>query len=266
MHQTPRTREGSAITDDFPDHFSRNASAYAQFRPTYPDALYEAIAALVPRRSRCWDCATGSGQAAVALSRWFEQVVATDASASQLRHATPHPKVEYRQETAESTTLEDASVDLIAVAAALHWLDLDAFYAQVRRVAAPGAVLAAWSYGTVVEVSAAVDPIVERYASEVLASFWAPQFTRVQTRYGALDFPFAPLDIPPHAAEAHWTMEQFLGMLDTWSAAAAYEKHHGRPATSAIREDLASAWGDPEHRRQVRLPLYHRIGRVHPLG
>ena len=36
------------------------------------------------------------------LAECFERVIATDASAAQLEHATPHPKVEYRQAPAEA--------------------------------------------------------------------------------------------------------------------------------------------------------------------
>jgi len=71
----------------FADHFSATAAAYATFRPRYPDALFEWLAAIAPSRECAWDCATGSGQAASGLARHFEQVVATDPSAAQLAHA-----------------------------------------------------------------------------------------------------------------------------------------------------------------------------------
>lgn len=249
----------------FPDHFSGHAEDYARFRPRYPSSLYEHIAALAPGRGRCWDCATGSGQAAVALAEHFDAVVATDASDAQLASASRHPRVEYRRERAERTSLAAGSVDLVTVAAALHWFELDAFYEEVRRVARPSGVLAAWTYGVSVEVSPAVDEVVRSYAREQLAPYWAPQLEHVHKGYRALPFPFAEIAAPPVAIELEWTIQQLLGKLNTWSAAGAYRRACGRRATAAIEARLAAAWTEDapiDAPRPVRLPLYFRVGRV----
>jgi hypothetical protein len=52
----------------FTDHFGSVAGAYAHYRPTYPAPLFAWLAAVAPARQRAWDCATGTGQAAVALA------------------------------------------------------------------------------------------------------------------------------------------------------------------------------------------------------
>ncbi|MCB9755870.1 MAG: class I SAM-dependent methyltransferase [Myxococcales bacterium] len=249
----------------FPDHFSDASESYARYRPRYPDALYERLASVAPGRALCWDCATGSGQAAVALAERFDAVVATDASAEQLASARPHPRVEYRHERAERTSLAPASVELVTVAAALHWFELSSFYAEVRRVVRPGGVLAAWTYGVSVETSPAVDAIVDEYARELLGPYWAPQLEHVRERYRGLPFPFAPIELPPLAIELEWTLAQLLGKLNTWSAAGAYRRAHGRRATAAIEARLAAAWergGPADVARAIRLPLYFRVGRV----
>jgi SAM-dependent methyltransferase len=46
------------------------------------------------------------------------------------------------------------SADLIAASQAFHWFDHARFFAEVRRVARPGAVLAVWCYGLDVELAA----------------------------------------------------------------------------------------------------------------
>src|SRR5260370_17627907 len=79
----------------FRDHFAQAAPAYATFRPRYPAALFAALAAHAPARHLAWDCATGTGQAAISLADHFEQVVATDASEAQLAASLPHPPVPY---------------------------------------------------------------------------------------------------------------------------------------------------------------------------
>ena len=93
-----------------------------------------------------WDSGTGSGQAAHGLARHFARVVATDASVAQIAHATPHPRIEYRVVAAERSGLADRSVALAAAAQALHWFDIPAFFAEVRRVLAPDGVIAVWCY------------------------------------------------------------------------------------------------------------------------
>src|SRR5215213_5946835 len=130
----------------FADHFSKQATAYASFRPSYPDALGAYLAAVSPSPTQVWDCATGSGQAATMLARHFDRVVATDASAAQISAADPCERVEYRVEPAETSGLPDHSCDLITVAQAAHWFDLPAFYAEARRVLEPGGVIALWCY------------------------------------------------------------------------------------------------------------------------
>ncbi len=230
---------------EFPDHFSGHAEDYARFRPRYPVELYEHVAALAPGRARCWDCATGSGQAAVALAEHFDAVIATDASDAQLASASPHPRIEYRRERAERTSLAPRSVDLVTVAAALHWFELDAFYDEVRRVTRPGGVLAAWTYGVSVETSPAVDEVVGAYAHEQLGPYWAPQLTHVHKRYRELPFPFAELAAPPVAIELEWTIQQLLGKLNTWSAAGAYRRARGRLAGHAGGRALRAAAANP---------------------
>src|SRR5579864_4097159 len=104
-----------------PDYFSTQAASYAAFRPTYPRALFEFVAASATGHTLVWDCGTGSGQAALALAEDFERVIATDTSAKQLAQATPHPRIEYRVAPAEASGLSDHAADAVTVAQALHW-------------------------------------------------------------------------------------------------------------------------------------------------
>ncbi len=111
----------------FKDHFSAHSVEYARFRPRYPDELFRYLGVVAPARQSAWDCATGSGQAAVALATHFDRVVATDASAQQIESAEQHERVEYHVAPAEKSGLAPESVDLVTVAQALHWFDIPAF-------------------------------------------------------------------------------------------------------------------------------------------
>ncbi|HEY9648272.1 MAG TPA: methyltransferase domain-containing protein, partial [Chroococcidiopsis sp.] len=106
----------------FNDYFSTQASDYAKYRPTYPEALFDYLAGLVTDHDAAWDCATGNGQVAVGLTPFFQTVYATDASADQITHAFPHPQIRYAVATAEASGLPSQSVDLVTVGLALHWL------------------------------------------------------------------------------------------------------------------------------------------------
>jgi ubiquinone/menaquinone biosynthesis C-methylase UbiE len=98
-----------------------------------------------PARRLAVDCATGSGQAAVALAEHFAAVLAVDASSSQLTRAQPHPRVYYAASLAERLPAPDGSADLVTAAQAAHWFDFERFHAECRRVLAPGGVVAVWT-------------------------------------------------------------------------------------------------------------------------
>ena len=186
-------------------------------------------------------------------------MIATDASAQQIQSAAPHPRVEYRVAPAECSGLPGHSVDLVVVAQALHWLDLDRFYAEARRVVRPGGVVAAWCYG-LFSVDPAVDAIIGRLYDEVLDGCWPTGREHVDNGYADLPFPFPRLEAPAVAMSARWDLDQLLGMLSTWSAVVRHDREQRPGALSLVQRDLAAAWGDA--RRAVTWPLSVFIGRV----
>jgi ubiquinone/menaquinone biosynthesis C-methylase UbiE len=244
----------------FKDHFSVAAHEYDRYRPRYPKTLIEFLAAAAPGRDLAWDCATGTGQAAVALAARFGRVIATDASSAQLAHAVAHSGVDYVLATAESCGLADRSVDLVTVAQALHWLDLERFYAEVRRVARPGAVFAAWTY-SLADADPEVDPLVASFYAE-MTPWWPPERSHVEDGYRRLHFPFEPLATPAFEIREAWPLERLLGYFSTWSAVNRCRKDTGQDPVIALGERLAEVWGDPSRPRPVRWPLHLRAGRV----
>jgi SAM-dependent methyltransferase len=245
----------------FEDHFSAQAKTYAQYRPGYPPELFAYLASVAPAHELAWDCGTGNGQAAVALADHFERVVATDASAEQIAQAVPRERIEYRVEPAEQVNLPAGSVDLVTVALAVHWFDLDRFYQEVRRVLKPAGVLAVWTYH-LPEITPAVDHILQAYYSEVLAGYWPEQLRYIDDRYRSLPFPFNEIKPPGFEMKADWQLEQLLGFLDSWSATRRYLDEKGHHPLTVIWQELAHAWGRPEQKRLVLWPLYVRAGRA----
>lgn len=245
----------------FQDHFSSGSSGYAAFRPRYPEALFRWIADQSPARDLAWDCATGNGQAAVGLAPLFRRVIATDASDAQLAQAESRPNLEYRQASAEVSGLSDRSVDAVTVAQALHWFDRPAFFAEVARVAKPGALLAVWTYN-LVRGDAALDRVIDRLYSDILGSYWPADRALVETGYRDIEIPFAELATPSFEMTADWTLAQLVGYLRTWSSAIRYQAQHGADPVQAVADELQAAWGDPSRVRQLGWPLAVRAAHV----
>jgi SAM-dependent methyltransferase len=245
----------------FRDFFSAGAAGYARYRPSYPGALFDWLASLAPDRELAWDCATGNGQAAVPLAARFARVIATDASAGQLAHARRHPRVEYRVARAEASGLADASIALVTVGQALHWLDHPRFFAEAARVARPGGIVAAWCYN-VLAIEPALDAIVRDFYRGTLADWWTPERALVDDGYRSVAFPFAEVTAPPFAMESEWTLPDLLGYFRSWSAVTRYMAAGRGDPVAELEPRLARAWGEPLSRRRVRWPLSVRAGRV----
>lgn len=245
----------------FADHFSAHASAYAAHRPRYPEALWAWLAAQAPARQRCWDVATGNGQAAVALRRHFAEVIATDASAAQIAAAEPCDGVRYAVERAEASSLPDASVDAVVIAQALHWFDFAAFYAEVQRVLRPGGVVLACCYELLtIDAGGPIDAAIAAWYAGPIGPYWPPERRHLERGYRDIPFPFEPLQAPPLELTADWGLPGLLAYFSTWSAVRRHDAATGSDALAACAPDLARLWPAGEVKR-VRFPLALRAGR-----
>ncbi len=253
----------------FKDHFSTGSPDYAAFRPTYPPALFAWLAGLCKEPERAWDCATGSGQAARELAQHFKHVIATDASAEQIRAAVAVPGLEYRIAQAETSGLQDDSVDLITVAQAVHWFDLERFYAEARRVLHPGGVIALWCYDRLV-LPGAMDQALERFYAHTIGPYWPPERALVDDHYRNLTFPFDELPAPHFAIELSWSLPRLIAYLSTWSAVKRYIAAKGLNPLPALEAELAALWCTGPDASQdcvgdgalsLAWPLFLRVGR-----
>ena len=214
------------------------------------------------RHTLCWDAGTGNGQAACGLAEHFSEVVATDASAEQIAHATPCPGVTYRVAPAEDPAFDDATVDLVTAGQAVHWFDQKRFFEGVTRVGAPGGAVAVWAYDVfTVPESAAVEAIVRDFHASVEA-FWPPERALVARRYADLVFPFEEIPVPPVSMTAGWDLERVLGYLSTWSSVKRCAKETGRDPVREYQDRLSAAWGDPATGKLITWPLVLRAGRI----
>lgn len=242
--------------------FSTQSDAYRANRPTYDPQLFAWLADIAPDTGSAWDCGCGSGQASIDLAQHFRQVIATDVNPAQLAQAPAAPNIDYRCEPSEATSLEDCSIDLTVVAQALHWFDLDRFYAEVRRVSKPGALLAVISYN-LLQVDPAIDALVHTLYHDVLGPYWAAERKHVESGYRTLAFPFEAIGEPPATTlTADWTLGRFLGYLESWSALATYKEANGVNPLVEFKPRFERGWGDPDQLKTMRWPLTIRVGIV----
>jgi SAM-dependent methyltransferase len=220
--------------------------------------MFEYLGRIAPSRQLAWDCGTGNGQAAVGLAAVFDRVVATDASEKQIANAQSHERVDYRVAPAESSSLESDTVDLLMVAQALHWFELDRFYAEACRILKPDGVLAATAYN-LLQISPGIDQVVNRYYYEIVGPFWPAERALVE-RFRELPFPFREKKTPSFQMNANWNMEHLLGYLRSWSATQGFMAARGEDPLEQISGELRSIWGNRRQRRRVTWPLILRVG------
>ena len=244
----------------FKDHFSSQSAAYSRYRPGYPPALIRYIASLATDRRLAIDCATGNGQAAVALAEHFEAVLAVDGSLNQLVRAQPAAHVHYAASLAEQLPVRERCVGLVAAAQAAHWFDLPRFHAECRRVLAPGGVVAAWTYEKF-RVDPGVDRVIDDFYTGVVGPYWPPERRLVEQGYRTLPFPWREEPSPRFALETDWDLQQVMGYLATWSAVQRYKDLRGEDPLPALEPRLAAAWPGGG-RRRLRWPIHLRIGRA----
>ncbi len=241
------------------DNFSRQSADYARFRPGYPQELFDWLYSHCAGYGAAWDCATGNGQAAVNIAEKFEVVYATDLSISQLENSIKKENIIYRQGKAEEPDFENDSFDLVTVAQALHWLNHDKFFSEVKRVAKNGAIFAAWGYG-LLSILPEINELIHKFYTDITGPYWDKERRHVDDHYASIPFPIEELPCPVFAMHYNWTFKHIIGYLNSWSAVQHYIKMKKANPIDIIKSDLEKAWGDGE--RLVTFPIFMRAGMI----
>jgi SAM-dependent methyltransferase len=243
------------MTCAFKDHFSGHADAYARSRPNYPAQLFDWLATQCAEHTLAVDVGCGNGQAALQLARHFDAVHAFDPSAAQLANATVYPHVHYAVAPAEHIPLNDASVDLLFVAQAMHWFDFPRFFAEVERLLKPGARFCAVHY-PLLRVAPWMDRHIEHFELDTLANYWLPERRHIDNAFCEVRFPFPRLATPAFIMRHHWTLPRLLDYIRTWSAVQRYTHARGFDPVLELGEKLTPMWGEPEQERIINWPLH----------
>lgn len=126
------------------NRFTGRVESYRRYRPGYPSAIVDLLrheCALSPDATVA-DIAAGTGLLTeIFLAAGFT-VTAVEPN-DEMRSACAeleqqYPDLRIVAGTSESTNLPDHSIDLITVAQAMHWFDLDRTRAEFARILKPG--------------------------------------------------------------------------------------------------------------------------------
>ena len=140
------------------------------------------------------------------------------------------PNVVYKYGTAEKFPLADTSCDLITVAQALHWFNLDLFFEEVDRVLKSNGRLAVFGYGMCTIDNPELDALFQRYYLDTLGSskepgesgcYWDISRPLVDSGLEGIKFPYGTVIRKWETITKPTTLPDFVGYLSSFSA---YEK------------------------------------------
>ena len=242
------------------DNFSKQASAYARFRPGYPPKLIHDLAALLPKCENAWDCATGNGQIATMLSPYFKQVFATDMSEKQLAQAIAMPNIRYAKGIAEGSSFPDRYFDLITVGQAVYWFDAEKFNQEVKRVGEQRGIIA-WIGYALFKTHSPIDEIIGHFYENIIGPYWDKERRHIDNKYASIPFPFDEIMMPQYSMEYEWDFAAMTGYLRTWSAVQHYINTNGHDPVELIENNLKRYWGKHETVK-IFIEIITRVGRI----
>jgi ubiquinone/menaquinone biosynthesis C-methylase UbiE len=131
-------RRNVAVENDADWVFNRIADVYSA-RPPYPPALVDCIAALAPPGGRVLELGAGIGHLAIPLAERGLRVAAVEPAEAMLARlragaAARGVALATHHATAEALPLDAESHDLVVIADALHFLNLELAAPEVARV------------------------------------------------------------------------------------------------------------------------------------
>jgi len=160
---SPKPDEDPLYEMDPTGRFTDRAEDYARYRPSYPAAAFDAIVREATEGLAA-DIGAGTGISARQLADRGITVIAVEPNAAMREAAAPHPRVEWRNGTAEDTGVETGSLDLVLCAQAFHWFRPHEAVREFHRILRPrGRLALIWNSRDV------RDPLTRGYVDAIRA-------------------------------------------------------------------------------------------------
>lgn len=164
------------------EKFSGKAKLYAAFRPSYPDELinwiYERTNAEIVA-----DIGAGTGIFTECLLNKFKSVTAVEPNEDMLSILKGNlgDRVKTVKASAENTTLQDSSFDLVTAAQCFHWFDKPRFRGECLRILKPyGRLAVVWNERKINDVAEARNRVCMKYCGAYTSG-------HVETGYARFD-------------------------------------------------------------------------------
>ncbi len=241
--------------------FNDKSDLYQQARPSYPAELFKYLASLCQNNCVAWDAACGNGQASIGLANYFDSVLATDVSTAQISNAQARDGIEYRIARSEYSGLANGSVDLVCVAQALHWFELESFWLEVHRVLKPNGVFTAFGYNFPI-IDSAMDALLQNQILNIIEPYWAENNRLIWNRYRDINFPFETLPMPSFKLELNWTLDQYFAFIRTFSAARRCIQSQGDDFLKQAHKNAHDIWNNPMKPKTVAFDFVLYVGRL----
>lgn len=230
--------------------FGAAKTEYTQFRPTYPNEVYNIVLQAAPQPHACAaDLGAGTGIATNVLANNFESVIAVEPDAVMLAAGKFAPNVKLQCVFAEDANIPHGSCQLITCANAFYWMDGERLLFEVDRWLAPRGVFAAWRYRFPLVRNAAARELLQNE----LAAKWEPfrherlrdeEYTLRTIQASAL---FRNIQVREVPNITTLTPQQLAGFFASTSYASAYAAtlEDKDAYFAALAENLAAAMGGP---------------------
>ena len=184
------------------EKFSNKADNYAKGRPDYPVAVVDFIKTLIDEQPIIADIGAGTGKFTKLIADLGYQVFAVEPNQDMFNQlqitVADVPNAKTVLATSEATTLADQSIDIITVAQALHWFDLEKFKVECQRILKPnGWVVAMYNNGVDARNNQAqhrIDATKDFFVQPVIKEFRTPiTYNREKWLASAMSRSYSPL-------------------------------------------------------------------------
>ena len=234
--------------------FDEDPAAYDRYRPGYPQALFQDVAAYSGIRagSRLLEIGIGTGQATLPFAEIGAQITAVELGAALFEYVTrklcPYENVKTLCGDYMELPFAENSFELCYSATAFHWLPQEQALAKVLRELKPGGTLAIFrNYPFVRRES---DPT--NLASSSVYEAFRPTNKRFSERSEADAQPFlsalrqvgfADVQLRLYRRVRTLPAEAYIGLLNTYSDHRALEAKTREAFEKAMREALERVGG-----------------------